>query len=141
MKGIGKWEIAQAALFAFAGLIGAASLAAQESTALGVGAKAAESSRDTVPKWSISAGTDFRNLSIGRGSGLRGDFFGSIAREWQSSNPKLAFRSELTLGYSRIPGAAFSRQFGSISELAKYSFRRGSFRPYVVGGPDSTSSG
>ena len=48
---------------------------------------------------------------------------------------KLAFRSELTLGYGRIPDAEFSRQFGSISELAKYSLRRGSFRPYLIGGP------
>ena len=135
MDVIGRWTIARVAGLVFAGLVGA-ELSAQEATAIAIKAKGAESSADTLlPKWSISAGTDFRNLSIGRGSGVRGDVFGSVSREWKSSSPKLAFRSELALGYSRIPGAAFTRQFGSISELAKYSFGAGSFRPYLVGGP------
>jgi hypothetical protein len=132
MNATGKSGIAKAAGVVVAGLVAAAALPAQDTIAT-AGAKAA--SDTLLPKWSISAGTDFRNLSLGRGSGVRGDFFGSVSREWQSSSPNLAFRSELGLGYSRIPGAAFTRQFGSISELAKYSFGRGSFRPYMIGGP------
>jgi len=134
MNARGRRTLATAARLVVAVLVGAAELQAQEGGAAAVGASPRESS-DTLPKWSISAGIDFRNLSLGRGSGVRGDFSGSLSREWQSSKPKLAFRSELALGYSRTPGAAFSRQFGSISELAKYFFRRGSFRPYVIGGP------
>ena len=136
MNAIGKWGSALCAGLVFAGVIGAAELSAQGTTPIAVRAKTVETSTDTLlPKWSISAGTDFRNLSIGRGSGVRGDFFGSISREWPSSTSELAFRSELMLGATRTPGASVTRQFGSISELAKYSFGRGSFRPYLIGGP------
>ena len=136
MNATGKWGIARGAALVLAGVIGAAEMPAQDTTAISAKGRAAEASADTLlPKWSISAGTDFRNLSIGRGSGVRGDFFGSVSREWKSSMSKLAFRSELMLGATRTPGASVTRQFGSISELAKYSFRRGSFRPYLIGGP------
>jgi hypothetical protein len=136
MNATGKWAIASGAALVFAGVIDAAQLPAQEATAIAVGAKTAESSADTLlPRWSISVGTDLTNFSVGRGSGVRGDFFGSVSREWQSSVSRLAFRTELMLGATRTPGASVTRQFGSISELAKYSFGRGSFRPYLIGGP------
>ena len=66
-----KWGLARGAGLVWAAVIGAVELPAQETTAIAVRGKAAQSSLDTLlPKWSISPGTDFRNLSIGRGSGV-----------------------------------------------------------------------
>lgn len=119
-----------------AAVMGGTDLAAQEpATTSATPANNTPSADTSQPKWAVSLGTNISNLSIGRGAGVRADFLGALSREWQTSGPQLAFRTELMLGGTRLAGGTFYRQFGSISEMAKYSFRSGTFRPYLIAGP------
>lgn len=119
-----------------AAVMGGTGLAAQEPAATRATPVKSESTPDTAwPKWSVSLGTDINDLSIGGGARVRINVLGAVSREWQTSASRLAFRTELVLGASRMAGGSYSSQFGSISELAKYSFGSGSFRPYLIGGP------